>query len=375
MNCRKCRDRLERYLDSELAAKERAELERHLESCADCRQQLEELKALSTVLQARPGNEPPPEFLAGFNDRFWQEVKRRRRMGSVVPERRYLSLVWTRIAATAAAALLLIVVGLVGYRSWHTFFDHPVELSREALASQAAPELGKATEAAPSKTVARGAAQAEDVEAEKQPESEPATAGELARPVNPPVPVQPAQANARVPSPGLEMKAASGTGKGMSAQKLEIQQASPPVVSGSGPGYSAGAKKGGLKLAEDKGTAKSEQAPRPEVGGVGARVADTTIYSEERLTVKPVLVSIPEAGDAERTKYPNTELPVWVVIEKDGSVSRAESRSTTANSGLENVALRLARQARFTPGKLSGSTVRASKTIMVKINSLKHRDD
>jgi hypothetical protein len=376
MNCRKCRAELERYLDNELAQGERVVVEQHLAACADCRQKLSELQALNSVLQARPGVEPGLDYLAGFNDRFWHEVKRRRRMRSVAPERRFLPVFWTRIAATAAAALLVIAVGLVGYRSWHTLFEHPAEALRETVAPQAVLEAGKAAEAATPKPVARAAARTEDVEAEKQPESEPAAAGEMARSAPPPalVQVQPGQADAQALSPGLEMKTASGGARGMSAQKLEVQPAPPPVVSGSGQGY-AGAKKGGLKLADEKPVKKSGPAPGQEIGGIKAQVLDTVIYSEEKLSVKPVLVSIPDASDDDRMKYPNMEVPVWVVIEKDGSVSRAESRATTANAGLEHVALGLARQAQFTPGKRAGNAVRVGKTIVVKVKALKHKDD
>jgi hypothetical protein len=64
-----------------------------------------------------------------------------------------------------------------------------------------------------------------------------------------------------------------------------------------------------------------------------------------------------------------------VLVEKDGSVSRAESRSTTDNAGLENVAVGLARQARFSPGMKAGVAVRAGKLITVKIRGLDKKDD
>jgi anti-sigma factor RsiW len=376
MNCRKCRAELERLLDNELAQGERAVVEQHLAACAECRQKLSELQALNLVLKVRPGVEPGPDYLAGFNDRFWHEVKRRRRMQSLEPERKFLPVFWTRVAATAAAALLLITVGLVGYRSWHTFFEHPGEALRETQAPQAAPETGKALETAVPKAVVPGAARARDVDAEKRSEPEPNAAGEMARPATPPAlaPVQPAQANAQTLSLGAQMKTASGGGTGRSAQKQEIQPAPPPVVSGSGPGY-GGARKGGLKLADETPVKKSGQAPGQEVGGIKAQALDTVIYSEEKLGAKPVLVSIPDAGDDDRMKYPNMEVPVWVVIEKDGSVSRAESRATTANAGLERVALSLARQAQFLPGKRAGNAVRVGKTIVVKIRALKQKDD
>ena len=117
MNCRKCRERLERFLDNELSGTERTALEQHLAVCAGCRKRTEELKALGALLQSRTPAEPEPGFLAGFNDRFWHEVKRRRRMQSIEPGRGFFAFGWNRMLATAAAALLLVAVGFVRYRS------------------------------------------------------------------------------------------------------------------------------------------------------------------------------------------------------------------------------------------------------------------
>jgi len=376
MNCRKCRAELERYLDNELDQKGRATVEQHLAACAGCRQKLTELQALDSVLRARPEVEPPSDYVAGFNDRFWHEVKRRRRMRSVEPERRLLPVFWTRFAATAAAALLLIAVGLVGYRSWHTFFEHPAEVSGEVTAPEATPGAGKAAEAPSPKATAPVAAKAAGTETEKPPAPKPASTGGKGGAAAPlaATPVQPALAGVKSPSPGAQMRTADRGQPRMSESRLEAQPAEPPVLTGYGQG-GAGTRKGGLKLADQKPAQKKEQAPQEQIGGVVAQVLDTTIYSEDRLSVKPGLVSIPDANDDDRMKYPNLEVPVWVVIEKDGSVSRAESRATTANAGLEHVALSLARRAQFSSGKLAGNSVRVGKTIVVKIAALKQKDD
>ena len=130
---------------------------------------------------------------------------------------------------------------------------------------------------------------------------------------------------------------------------------------------------------QDRGRLRQRQwctAGQRGVGGMGgaAKTAvDTNVYPEDKLSTKPKLISIPDASDDNRRKYPDMEVSVWVVIEKDGSVSRAESRSTTDNAGLDKVATGLARQARFSPGKKAGATVRASKTITVRIRSLKRQ--
>jgi anti-sigma factor RsiW len=371
MNCRKCRDEIERYLDNELAQGERAIVEQHLAACAECRERLKELQALGSMLRAQPRVEPGPEYLTSFNDRFWREVKRRRRMRSVEPERRLLPVFWTRIGTVAAAALLLIAVGLVGYRSWHTFFEHPTT----ALA-QPAPEVIPAPEAT-GKTVepkpVYRAAEPGTPKAEQQSEGA-KTARARMEPAPKPSPA-PVAMPAQLPRAQVQDKAEGSKGRGLADRIIEALRTEVSIDSAESQASQAGARKGGLKTAEQKGGVKSGPAPGQEVGGVSAQVLDTVTYPEDALSVKPVLVSIPDASDDDRTKYPNLEVPVWVVVEKDGSVSRAESRSVTANAGLTSVALALARQAQFTPGKRAGNAVRVGKTIVVRIKALKQKDD
>jgi outer membrane biosynthesis protein TonB len=381
MNCRKCRAELERLLDSELVPGERAMVEQHLAACAECRQKLSELQALNSVLKARSAVEPEPDYLAGFNDRFWHEVKRRRRMQSVEPERRFLPAFWTRIGSVAAVALLLIAVGLVGYRSWHTFFESP-----SAVLPQPVPEAVPVPEASAKAIEPRPVSRAAEPRAtEIQPpaeEAKPAAPVAASSPApartEPVLKSSPAPVTApSVQPPGAQAqgKAEGGKGWGLAERILDALKTEVSVSSAESEAPSAGAKKGGLKTGEQKSEVKSGQAPGQEVGGIKTQAVDTVIYSEEKLGAKPVLVSIPDAGDDDRMKYPNMEVPVWVVIEKDGSVSRAESRATTANAGLERVALSLARQAQFNPGTRAGNVVRVGKIIVVKIKALKQKDD
>ena len=50
MNCRSSEERFERFLDGELAARERAELIAHVDACAGCRSILEELRVVDALL-------------------------------------------------------------------------------------------------------------------------------------------------------------------------------------------------------------------------------------------------------------------------------------------------------------------------------------
>jgi len=378
MNCRKCREWLERYLDNELSGAERAALEQHLAACPKCRRQAEELKALGTLLQSRAPVEPETGFLANFNDRFWHEVKRRRRMQSIAPERGFFAFGWNRVLATAAAALLLVAVGVVGYRSLHTMVGQsPVTVPEETVAREPEPRsaMGEAPSPRPvAKAPARLGAEAEPTaSAEAKAREEPAEQSKSTSVTTvPPVPSAPV---AGLVAP--DKAAAASRGKALTEEKplvLEDGESSTGYSAPSSPAPTP--KKQEFKIAE--GSGKGGAQPGKGAGGMGgsAKMAvDTSVYPEDQLSTKPKLISIPDASDDARHKYPDMEVSVWVLIEKDGSVSRAESRSTTDNAGLENVATGLARQARFSPGKKAGVAVRASKTIMVRIRSLKKKDD
>jgi outer membrane biosynthesis protein TonB len=365
MNCRKCRAELERFLDNELVPSERAIIEQHVAACAECRKRLSELLALNSVLETRSEVEPDSDYLSGFKDRFWHEVKRRRRMRAPESERRLLPVFWTRAGTLAAAALLLIAVGLVGYRSWHSFFEHPTaDLSLPGSEASPAPEA-----------TGRTAGPKPMSQATEPGTPKPGPQAEEAKPAEPrPVKVQPTQTNPKAPSSGLGMKAASRGEERASGLKLEARQPAPSAMSASGQG-AAGSRKGGLRLGEGTPAKKGGPSPGQVMGGVNAQAPDTVIYPEEKLDTKPVLVSIPDASDDDRMKYPGLEVPVWVVVERDGSVSRVESRSATANASLTGVALALARQAQFLPGKRAGNAVRAGKTIVVRIRALSRKND
>jgi len=94
MNCAELR--LDEYLDGELAEADRAAAERHLESCAACRAELERSRKLEGVLRSVSVGAAPDA------DRFVQSVKARSRRPSFVP--------WALAAAVLIAALGLAVL-------------------------------------------------------------------------------------------------------------------------------------------------------------------------------------------------------------------------------------------------------------------------
>ena len=64
MDCQQVARRLDEYASSELAAREHADVDRHLRGCADCRDALRELRALDARIRALPQGTAPVDFLA-----------------------------------------------------------------------------------------------------------------------------------------------------------------------------------------------------------------------------------------------------------------------------------------------------------------------
>lgn len=87
------REKLVAYLDGQLDASERSELEEHLEKCYGCRRELETIKAALALTRA----DAPPRF-TGIE---WQTSAPRRL--------RWWRWVW--VPAAAAAVLLLVIFG------------------------------------------------------------------------------------------------------------------------------------------------------------------------------------------------------------------------------------------------------------------------
>jgi len=105
--------RLDEYLDGELSAADRADVEGHLASCTACRAELERSRKLEAVLRSVTTGAAPDA------DRFVQSVRLRSRRPSLRP-------------LALAAGLLLAVAGLVYMASGGDPVDVDAELARYA---------------------------------------------------------------------------------------------------------------------------------------------------------------------------------------------------------------------------------------------------
>lgn len=94
---------LSALLDNELTASETSRVTRHLEACADCRQELAHLRHMKAVLAAAPRRAMPPELVAAV------EARLERGAGPFSALRRLASapVFWAPAGALAMAALLM----------------------------------------------------------------------------------------------------------------------------------------------------------------------------------------------------------------------------------------------------------------------------
>ena len=76
MNCEKAKDLLWGYDKQELTAEETAELEQHLEECAECRQEAELYKEMQEMLNDLPEEELPEGYHAELMQKLEKEAKK-----------------------------------------------------------------------------------------------------------------------------------------------------------------------------------------------------------------------------------------------------------------------------------------------------------
>ncbi|MBX6364577.1 MAG: zf-HC2 domain-containing protein, partial [Gemmatimonadetes bacterium] len=131
-------DRLSEYIDDELPAEERAQLEAHLAGCAACARTVDELLAVVRAAATLRDSPPPPELWTGIAARIAAPVIPLR----PTPPARRLSL---RLPQLAAASVTLVAAS--GALVWALLSRGPAAGGPVAAAPAAAPSL---TASAPS---------------------------------------------------------------------------------------------------------------------------------------------------------------------------------------------------------------------------------
>jgi hypothetical protein len=116
-DCKKCRDIFVDALYGELSSEKKPLFEKHIQECASCRQEYEEMTATMETMSQRIRSEPGAEFFDGF----WSRLAERMDKEQVVPttkDKWWESLFSRKAGHTprwayqAVASILLVLVGI-----------------------------------------------------------------------------------------------------------------------------------------------------------------------------------------------------------------------------------------------------------------------
>lgn len=142
MDCERAVENLSCYLDQEIEAELRREVERHLDRCPDCRLHLEELTRNRDLLAALPRMRLPGDLYARVRKRIAAHARPR---AAAIPSPLRRLPRGLRAAAAAAVVLLasLVALAAIGYYSDHGAPAVPTEtvVTRHVLES-GSPLLG-----------------------------------------------------------------------------------------------------------------------------------------------------------------------------------------------------------------------------------------
>ena len=107
MNCQDLVELLSEYLDNELGAAKRAEVDAHLAACQACQRELQELRATISLVASLPKATAPSALVQSIDEGVRAETP------AASPTRR----VWYLFPALAAAAAILIAIQLTPKRT------------------------------------------------------------------------------------------------------------------------------------------------------------------------------------------------------------------------------------------------------------------
>jgi hypothetical protein len=118
MMCAETKDRLDDYVDGTLAEAELHEVELHLASCAECRNEERRLRAfLARIASLAPEMSPPRDLWPGIAGRI-AEARSQSDIRSRSVVRPFRRAWWTPAAGLAAAAAVIVALGATLSRVW-----------------------------------------------------------------------------------------------------------------------------------------------------------------------------------------------------------------------------------------------------------------
>lgn len=114
MDCQEIRELLSPYCDNMLEEALRIQLEQHLQHCEQCRQELEELKFVITLMQGSTELLAPADFSGRIAERLASLTPEQGKLNQTIEEGRVKTWfrTWGRVAAVAAILLVAVAIGL-----------------------------------------------------------------------------------------------------------------------------------------------------------------------------------------------------------------------------------------------------------------------
>lgn len=105
MNCKKVKDNLTLYIDDELLALDRKQIEKHLSNCVSCREEYNAIKEVSQLVGSLEEKTPP----AGFKEQVLESIEKEKSRNKIL----YNFYKMKRVAAAAVIFFFLLGNGLI----------------------------------------------------------------------------------------------------------------------------------------------------------------------------------------------------------------------------------------------------------------------
>jgi len=107
MNCKEIENVLIDYLDHSLPAETAKTVEKHLDSCSDCRLKTEQTRVILMQIASAPMHEPDETLSFEFEKMLEQEIKALQNETKT----RWMARPWVRMSLRVAAGILLLITG------------------------------------------------------------------------------------------------------------------------------------------------------------------------------------------------------------------------------------------------------------------------